>query len=269
MKEVSQPSRRCYARMLGNCSSGISREHYISRSVLAEVGDTIWMEGSTVTPAGSYRPSALTAKILCGAHNSQLSPLDHEAVNAFRKLRELQTKLDRGAAPSLSGTDSINGSSLELWLLKLALGMLAVRQMRRVDLNEPIPTTRRGYERRLLNILFHGEAWPERWGMYVDTVPGRPFAAPVTADGSTAEVGVETLMNPTDASLMGSRTWFRSFGLLLAFGKPDQLPVGAYRPGGLRLRRAGRVESHTLLLTWKSDGYPHHVIDFVRVGELE
>jgi hypothetical protein len=93
MSQTQETPRQCYASALGNCSTGLTREHYISASVLNEVGSSIWIEGTMRTPAAHYPVSALTAKVLCAIHNRQLSDLDTAAAYAFRKMREFQSDL--------------------------------------------------------------------------------------------------------------------------------------------------------------------------------
>jgi hypothetical protein len=182
------------------------------------VGLTISIEGTARTPAGAYPVSSLTAKILCTKHNTQLSDLDSAAAYAFRKMREFQTDMDASAVRPQSESATLDGSALERWILKLTLGLLAAQQLRNSALNRPILSVRQGYELRLLKVLFFSELWPCGWGMYLDAAQGQNFAAPTTADGSTAEIGVEPQTNPEDGTLWGLRMWFRSFGWLLTLG---------------------------------------------------
>ncbi len=109
---------------------------------------------------------------------------------------------------------------------------------------------------------------PSNWGMYFNAPPRRRFAAPTTADGSTAEFGVEALTNPGDGTLWGLRVWFRSFAWLLAFGKPDDLPAELYRPRGLHITRLGESFSRTLNLSWPQSGHGHALLELTRLGEL-
>ena len=84
----------CFAVHLGDCSGGISKEHYVSRSVLAIAGNTVqvsgfpWQEPDEPLEIGI---GALTSRILCSHHNSELSPLDE---TASKFLRALKTSFD-------------------------------------------------------------------------------------------------------------------------------------------------------------------------------
>jgi hypothetical protein len=83
-------SRRCYAAHLGNCKGGVSREHYISESVLEIAGRDVqvsgfpWQEANKPMQIGI---GSLTSKILCEHHNSQLSPLDGSGRDFLQALK--------------------------------------------------------------------------------------------------------------------------------------------------------------------------------------
>ena len=76
----------CYLRDVCDCSEQISREHYISRSVLDQLGEIIRVSGAPwLRPDETLSTTIenLTAKILCKRHNEALSPLDAEAGHFF------------------------------------------------------------------------------------------------------------------------------------------------------------------------------------------
>jgi hypothetical protein len=72
---------RCQLEGYGECSGGMSREHYISASVLRymnqngglKIGGLSWQPPQHLQPVGI---KALQSKILCVLYNSNLSPLD-------------------------------------------------------------------------------------------------------------------------------------------------------------------------------------------------
>jgi hypothetical protein len=68
-----------------DCSADLSAEHYISKSVLQAIGDTVAVSGVPLLSDGQEKEvgiNSLTAKILCSRHNSALSLLD-SAVGTF------------------------------------------------------------------------------------------------------------------------------------------------------------------------------------------
>ena len=72
----------CYAVHLGDCAGGLSKEHYVSESVLEIAGTAVQVTGFPWQPGGETAQigtASLAAKILCKHHNEQLSPLDSVA----------------------------------------------------------------------------------------------------------------------------------------------------------------------------------------------
>jgi hypothetical protein len=78
---------RCYATVLDDCGGGMSREHYISRSLLEIfTGHTPIVTGFPWQRAGEQlRTTAanLATNVLCETHNNALSPLDERAGEFF------------------------------------------------------------------------------------------------------------------------------------------------------------------------------------------
>lgn len=78
---------KCYLNGTNDCSEEISREHYVSRAVLEQLGHGIKVTGAPwLAPGISLETTAesLTAKILCRRHNAALSPLDDVASSGGR-----------------------------------------------------------------------------------------------------------------------------------------------------------------------------------------
>jgi hypothetical protein len=118
--DYAHPS--CFARGLKDCSQTVSREHYISRSILTLFGEKgLLVSGVPWIPDGSQKqvsPASLTGKILCERHNSSLSPLDSVAAKFFRFF----TTEWSGDAIEVFLT---RGFDLERWLLKMLCGLVA------------------------------------------------------------------------------------------------------------------------------------------------
>ena len=78
----------CYARSLNDCDGGISKEHYISKSVL-EIGQddlsSIELGGALAAPPSKTKNLA-NAYVLCDKHNEELSGLDVETFNFLNSL---------------------------------------------------------------------------------------------------------------------------------------------------------------------------------------
>jgi hypothetical protein len=254
--------RRCYAELLGGCDK-LSREHYISESVLLDIsgGKNIWLQGSKRTPEAWLSPSALTAKVLCRHHNSALSRLDASAATVISNLRRYQTSLDNGEEPGSSSV-AVDGSHFELWLLKVAFGLLASDQMR-----PPTSTAGPARMRRhddTLRVLFGLRPWPRNWGMYFNATVDEQFKAPTLNDGSMSEFGVEPQW--AQSELWALNVWIRSLPLKLCLGRPDNLPPEFFRPSALTLRSQSGHSALTLDLAWGDDGMEHQPVSMDRVG---
>jgi len=110
---------KCYARALADCCATISREHFISESVLE-----LWNANglSTVIGIPTINHGAptelyiqnLRPKVLCERHNNCLSGLDSLALKFFTFLLERTPQ---------SEFLLINGYEIERWFLKMLCGM--------------------------------------------------------------------------------------------------------------------------------------------------
>lgn len=109
---------KCYARSLEDCDHEITKEHYISESVLAGLGGKIVVTrarlGWDKKPIGL---PALASNMLCKRHNNALSGLDDVA-------KRFVPCLLRGGERTCNGggRDTFNGYDVELWFLKVLCG---------------------------------------------------------------------------------------------------------------------------------------------------
>jgi len=123
---ISNP--KCYMRTTRNCSENISKEHYISRSVLASMdkAGTQKISGIPWKPREALHTmptDSLVAKVLCERHNVAVSPLDAEAGRFIRTIGSY----DRGfhEKPYHTEITVFCGEELEKWMLKTVCGMVA------------------------------------------------------------------------------------------------------------------------------------------------
>ena len=87
--------KRCWAASLGGCSGTISREHIVTKGIWE--GNEIAVQGLPWCP-DEYKlipKSKYWAKVLCTKHNSNLSPVDESAIEAFSGLRTAREVGDR------------------------------------------------------------------------------------------------------------------------------------------------------------------------------
>src|SRR5919197_3828938 len=154
---VGYANPKCYARELGDCSQQISREHYISKALIARM-ESIGIAGFGFQEPGTIKTVGLqsvVSKILCQKHNSDLSPLDHEAGDLFAALRRFDADLHEDVERPEQEHVLLSGALLERWLLKVLAGLVHGGTVGSSRLRSGFPW---------LRILFGLEGWPEGTG---------------------------------------------------------------------------------------------------------
>lgn len=157
---------KCWANIIGNCSDKLSREHLISESVFKnneiEVSGFEWCRDKPK----AVGLSSLTSKILCQKHNSDLSILDSEAANTFKKIREFSriTNVRRNLKnKNLNVLEyEINGSRLERWFLKTLINLSL-----KSDLPIGVTSDRSGLpSKKLVEIVYGLKLFKRKAGLY-------------------------------------------------------------------------------------------------------
>ena len=158
----------CYLRETNNCSTDISREHYISASVLEQLAvtdKTILLSGVPFLAHGETKAlpvQSLTAKILCQRHNSALSPLDQEAGQFFKMLTRAMMSKAKGQGTIKKQLWLASGTALELWMLKVTCGLYFSRLA--ASNHDSISDTHSIDMRKVID-AFEGK-WEHRAGLY-------------------------------------------------------------------------------------------------------
>jgi hypothetical protein len=236
--------KSCYLRDTRDCSQDISREHYISRSVLEQLGELLrvsgvpWLEpGETFdTLAGS-----LTAKILCKRHNEALSPLDDEAGRFFSILTGMLIDLNRKTLSRKPMLHLVSGEALELWMLKVACGLyFAVGAKDRVKIAE-----NNTIDMAKVRRAFFDREWDPQAGLYYRGAVG-------TVIDVADNIGFSPLTMDLDRRFAGAVVSLRGFTLKLIFDTTN-VNRSAWsdlvrRPSELVFHKANR--RHTIILTW-------------------
>lgn len=115
---------KCYMASTHDCCDKISKEHWLSRAVLEQLGELkiIGLPQARQSLV-SIGINSLVAKILCKRHNESLSPLDTAAGYAFSNLKAALAHL---TSPQQSRKAErnflVDGFVIELWSLKALLG---------------------------------------------------------------------------------------------------------------------------------------------------
>jgi hypothetical protein len=219
----------CFLHGHGPCGGKISREHYISETVLravgsngsVQIGGLPWQPKDTLQCLGI---GSLVANVLCEKHNSGLSGLDDAAGEFFRTLNSADKQPD-----TLPPITTLSGALIERWFLKTMCGLASG------------PGLNNGVVPEQWKLLLLGEEWPEGWGMY----------APMPAGGQVLanEFAIESLVNPETREIKACRFRVAGVHFNLVLGRPN-IPSawGVHRPGHLIFRRG--TEENGITLTW-------------------
>jgi len=228
---------KCFARDLKDCGDSISREHYISRSLLGVFGGReIAVSGMPWIPDGQQRvvsSASLTSKMLCERHNHALSPLDTVASEFFRFFvatwseEELDLFLCRGY-------------DLERWLLKMLCGLVVSGNA--TFSGKALPTWTPPLE--WLEILFGSTD--------VESPAGLHYVVAPNYRAESAVLHVTPVFKSTTAHPIAMA--FSVEGIVFLFAMEELPPLampsatGAdtrYRPKALQLDRTGQIrEAH-------------------------
>lgn len=152
----------CYAGIYRNCQSPISLEHFISESILEQLGSISsegipWLKGKNI----SIKATSVAAKCLCKWHNESLSGLDEMAGFFFKELETLY----RHRKMELI----IPGHQLERWLLKLLIGHIGTGTVKVDGKTFGIDLVPQEW----LDILFEDKPFNKKIGLYFHYTPGR------------------------------------------------------------------------------------------------
>jgi hypothetical protein len=246
----------CWADSNGNCAGKTSREHLVSASLfpgkLIMVRGFPWCKDAPV----EIGISGLTAKILCRKHNSDLSPLDEAASNAFETLRKMTTlnETRRKIKPNIWTVKEfvLDGALLERWFLKTLINIACDREYPIGNDSETVGRP----SPRLVRIALSQQKFEQKAGLYVLAKEGMTLSLQDRVQCLT----LQGENNRVKGALFG----FGGFGFLLyletdgpedslggvSFGGKDLGDAKLlYRDSSFRTR-VGKYESHVLRIAW-------------------
>lgn len=231
----------CYARELGGCSAKMSREHFISKSVLDVISEgKPFLYASGLMSMRSREPArrdikkSLGSKILCEKHNGELRDYDSAAKALFAALNH-PSSTPKNSKPT---NDTIDGDRFERWMLKVLCGGLFSGEYPVLSLGlKPVRGQRfRGQPPPLawLQILFDGGSFPRRQGLYVGM-----WGRPAEEGPGSGELRVQIDTHAVNSDVIGIQMWYFGFpfGLILADrsgDSPTWFSEARYRPARIK-----------------------------------
>lgn len=244
----------CFAAQLGNCSGNLSREHYVSRSVLELAGKSVrisgfpWQKPNIPKDVGI---SSLTSKILCRRHNSELSSLDFVGKDF---LQSLKSSFDEATGENefCDKSFSIQGDMLELWLLKILCGILSTAR------KYTIPES-------WVEYLYQKRPFPEQSGIHFFGIEG-------TASWYFNLLRIISVPGKL-GGIAGAKFGIGGLAVLLGFGKPifeEAQFQSLYRPASIRITKGSGIQN--LNFSWKDyegkGSLTLHIDKIISGGEL-
>ena len=211
---IGENMGNCYLEQHGVCSAKLSREHYVSATVLKAIapnrditiGGLAWQEPNTLQGVGL---GSLQSKVLCSDHNSLLSPLDAAAGHLVETI--IAADKEPQNIPQETGFD---GLLIERWFLKTLISSSEAGALR----CKPFVAKHK-------EILL-GAPWPIGWGMYV--------RHPSEQTIFSQDLFLETSINPATGELLAGKFIIAGVEFWLLLGSPDSPEAfGFFRPRGL------------------------------------
>jgi hypothetical protein len=241
----------CYLSTTGNCSHASSGEHYISRSLLTEIGDTVsvggfpW-SGPTLETQRIVGMNSLTANILCKRHNSSLSALDCHAGKFMRILKAINHDLDNNSSNIPHDMNYLmSGEILERWMLKVLLGMFFSKNA--VGPDGPVIETFPMDMDRVIRALYEA-SWDDKCGLYIAALTGEQINLALS-------FGVKALCGLSKNQTYGAVIEIYGLSFNIAIDNLDghliiDTETANYRPAFITFESGAR--KHRVVLTWAS-----------------
>jgi hypothetical protein len=191
-------NRKCYLSLTSDCSTKISKEHYVSRSVLEAIGEDLEVGGLPWEARGTtvkYGIDSLVSNVLCVRHNSALSPLDSLAAQVFGTIKKVCDDLNHRSLSQRTTWHLVSGEALELWCLKTLCGLFfsTVASREGVSLSRAYSLDVRGFVEAIRLRSLRPEC-----GLYGRLVAGEFKGgvswAPLSVDHATKVIGIRIRM---------------------------------------------------------------------------
>jgi hypothetical protein len=255
---TGQAQNGCYLGHTNDCAEGISREHYISETVLEQLSEpAVAIEGVFWLPPGERKfvgINSLTANILCVRHNSTLSVLDAEAGQFLRTVKRIHASMNTKSLSRKRLVSIVSGEALEQWILKVACGLFYAKiasHGRQQIANDHV------VDDSIIAEGLFSKRWHRDCGLYMRAAVGQRVPgvnaismAPATSTNEKRYVGIRVdiiglefavIFDPRGASAaqLAAEGWH-------------------FRPTDVSFR--SKLRTHWLVLTWPA-GVPSRVIE--------
>lgn len=215
---MSDEHERCWAKALGGCAGGMTREHLVARnqfeSSTVRVRGLPWCAHET-KEIGLDR---MVAKVLCKRHNNDLSAADSAAKEALRGRQSLAAHLTEPSRRSRRVVE-VSGDAFERWMLKTTI-TLALQ-------SKPFPTGGifdaggSGPTARMVDVVFSRRPFAAHEGLFFSASVGDRLDS-----DEIGTIGFETVLSRPDGALVASYMRFHGHDVWLVTSGGPRIPHG-------------------------------------------
>ena len=246
---------KCFLNSRRDCSSKISREHYISSKLLnvierknktIDVAGLSWLSKEKIKSIGKAN---LVSNILCTKHNSDLSDLDSSIGKFVEYLSEIDKNFQTETSSELNY--EVNGREIEQWILKTILGLIHSGNIQQSNGKQYT------FNEKLIVLLCEpSKRWPLGWGLYV--------SIPKDKIHHSNSFEIIPMSNRESGEILAVQVKFNGFEMTLCLGKPD-IPAlfGVFRPTSLVFTKENIVSKITIKWPVRNKG---ESVTFCQIG---
>lgn len=237
---------KCYANSDNDCSSKISKEHFISASLQRQIAlnNTVKIAGLRWQKKEKFDVlpiTGLASNILCEKHNHSLSPLDSEMDRFTQTIRDFDLSTHPSSTKLASEKREFSGNAIERWMIKCLVGASTSGNLNHSS-----------FKPECLDLLFNRIEFPQGWGLYFTGITGKP----IYHSGSFL---IETQVNPESKQVLVVNFVLRGIPLALAMGRPDNPSLfGIWRPN--RLIFNTKKTQKVLELIWSGESSGQEIL---------
>lgn len=253
----------CYAGVVRDCSSKLSKEHWLSAGLLREAaeGKPLRVSGMPWQDGGEHllTEASMGANVLCERHNRALSRLDSSVGRVFQTLRHYQSDLARQPDPHGDEFALSSGEELERWMLKLLWGGYVAKAFSQGG--TPNRMRSNSYLSMLADYLFRDGSLAAGSGLHLEGQPGAEISA-------AAEIAIDTRVDEGGGPWDGS-VEFGVVRISFTFGASAQHPdtQAVRHPQGVFLSDNLHTAQKTLALGWDGESSNPVTLTLLRGGD--
>jgi len=223
----------CYANTLGDCSSKLSKEHYISKKILEFAQPDIGRILLSDTQRACSAKNLANKKMLCSRHNSQLSPIDAEML-------KLVTTVFKWNSDQTPTELKLDGTLITRWLFKYGIGIL-IAEKKEIQHNSYM------LQKDWLEILFGRQPFPD-WCGFETSGPAQIFKR--SEFKHDAPPWVTSLLTMPNGRYIGAQIGVYPLEIFATFTSSPSQISRSFRMGEIILQTKNNDKNAKIFIDW-------------------